>query len=172
MVKGRTLNSLLLLYGPSSTEGICKEQVTRVIPLIRSFQMLWLHMVIFFEHAQVNLQNPYPFTTKSKMVTSSTSSLQCQFRWGCLKEAGEASIGVMIRVDLGLVIASMSDKVSLPTTVDKIEALAVIRTPLFAQDVRITFIILRGDSERVINSLKSVDACFLLMVVWLKKGSL
>ena len=71
----------------------------------------------------------------------------------------------MIRVDLGLVIASMSDKVSLPTTVDKIEALAVIRTPLFAQDVRITSIILKGDSERVINSLKSVYACFLLMVV-------
>lgn len=77
-----------------------------------------LNMVIFFEHAQVNLQNPYPFTTKSKIVTSSTFSLQCQFRWGC--------IGVMIRVDLGLVIASLSDKVSLPTTVDKIEALAVI----------------------------------------------
>lgn len=53
------------------------------------------------------------------------------------KEENKAGIGVVIRDDSGQVIASIFEKTSLLSSVDEVEALAVVRVLIFAQEVNI-----------------------------------
>ena len=76
------------------------------------------------------------------------------------KESNSAGIGVVIRDDLGQVMTSMSESVHLPSSVDEVETLAAVRAIYFAQEVGFSSIILEGDSERVIKSLRSEKSSF------------
>ena len=57
-------------------------------------------------------------------------------------------------------MASMSESVHLPSSVDEVETLAAVRAIYFAQEVGFSSIILEGDSERVIKSLRSEKSSF------------
>jgi len=74
------------------------------------------------------------------------------------KESNLARIGVVIRDDLRQVMASMSKNIHLPSSVDKVEALAILRALCFAQEVGFSSVILKGDSKRVIKSLRSEES--------------
>ena len=87
-------------------------------------------------------------------------SSKVNFDGAVFKESNSAGIGVVIRDDLGQVMASMSESVHLPSSVDEVETLAAVRAIYFAQEVGFSSIILEGDSERVIKSLRSEKSSF------------
>ena len=57
-------------------------------------------------------------------------------------------------------MASMFENIHLPSSVDKVEALAIVRALCFAQEVGFSSVILKGDSKRVIKSLRSEESFF------------
>lgn len=59
------------------------------------------------------------------------------------KEENKAGIGVVIRDDSGQVIAFIFEKTSLLSSVDEVEALAVVRVLIFAQEVNISSLSLK-----------------------------
>ena len=54
----------------------------------------------------------------------------------------------------------MSENIHLPSSVDKVDALAIVRALCFAQEVGFSSVILKGDSKRVIKSLRSEESFF------------
>lgn len=76
------------------------------------------------------------------------------------KEENKAGIKVVIRDDSGQVIVSMYEKMSLLSSVNKVEALVTIRVLIFTQEVGISSILLEGDLEKMINSLRNGEVTF------------
>lgn len=66
-----------------------------------------------------------------------------------------ADIGVVIMDDNGLVVASMAEKIYLPSMVTFVEALATIKALSLAHDIGLSAIVLEGDLEVIINALKN-----------------
>lgn len=66
-----------------------------------------------------------------------------------------AGISVVIRNDQGLVMASLSQRIPLPFTVIEVEALAARRAVEFAADIGLDRVIVEGDSQVLIDSIKS-----------------
>ena len=66
-------------------------------------------------------------------------------------------LGTVIQDSKGIVLASCSEKVSLPPSSDNFEALAAAEALLFAQELGLSSLILEGDSEFVIKVLRSED---------------
>lgn len=64
---------------------------------------------------------------------------------------------MVIRDNMGLVLASMSYSVPLTNLVVMAEAIIVIKALTFAKDIGLHLIVLEGDSKLIINSLKSKD---------------
>ena len=65
-----------------------------------------------------------------------------------------AGVGVVIRNEQGLVMASLSQKIPLPFTVIEVEALAARRAVEFVAELGLDRIVLEGDSEILINTLQ------------------
>ena len=66
-----------------------------------------------------------------------------------------AGIGVVIRNGDGQVMASRSQNIPLPSTVIEVEALAARRALILAQETGFTRVVLEGDSQILINALKT-----------------
>ena len=66
-------------------------------------------------------------------------------------------LGIVIRDSKWIVLASCSEKVSLPPSSDNFKALATVRALLFAQELGLSSLIFKGDSEFVIKVLRSED---------------
>ena len=77
-------------------------------------------------------------------------------------ELGKAGLGVAVHDSQGNVIASLSEQVPLPFSSDIVEAMAAARALVFAQELGIAEFVLEGDSEVVINSLRSNEVSFSL----------
>ena len=60
----------------------------------------------------------------------------------------------------GSMIASLSKQAPLPFSPDIVEAMAAARALVFAQELGIDAFVLEGDSEVVINTLRSKEASF------------
>ena len=54
----------------------------------------------------------------------------------------------------------MLENISLPSSFDEVEAMVAVRALSFAQEVGFSSIILEGNYERVINSLRSEETSF------------
>ncbi|XP_075665085.1 uncharacterized protein LOC142634688 [Castanea sativa] len=70
-------------------------------------------------------------------------------------EDGTAGIGVVLRNEEGLIIASLTQRIPLPTSVIEVEAVAARRTLELALELSFDNIILEGDSEILIKILKA-----------------
>ena len=66
----------------------------------------------------------------------------------------QAGIGVVIRNEAGLVLASRSQQIPLPATVLEVEALAARRALEFAAEIGVNKVILEGDSSILIKALQ------------------
>ena len=66
-----------------------------------------------------------------------------------------AGIGVVIRNGDGQVMASLSQNIPLPSTVIEVEALVARRALILAQETGFTRVVLEGDSQILINALKT-----------------
>lgn len=71
-----------------------------------------------------------------------------------------AWLRVVICDEKGQVIASMAEKVSLLNSMAVVEALAAVKVVTFAQDIGLSSVIVEGDLEIIINSLKSDHESF------------
>ena len=67
-------------------------------------------------------------------------------------------IGVVVHDSHGNAIASLSEQAQLPFSPVIVEAMAAARAITFAQELGINEFILEGDSEAVINTLRSSEA--------------
>lgn len=59
-----------------------------------------------------------------------------------------------------MVIASMSQNIALPLSVVEVEVVAAVRALEFSLEIRISSIVIEGDLELVINSLKDEAPSF------------
>ena len=80
-----------------------------------------------------------------------------KFNRAIFREEQKASVGVIIRDEHGRVIASMADGISLPFSVDAVEAFAAKEALKFAQECGLSAIVLEGDPKRTIDSLLCED---------------
>ena len=68
-------------------------------------------------------------------------------------QEGQAGIGSIIRNAQGLVMAILSQKIPLPTSVEMVEVLAARRALVFAKELGFNRVILEGDSANTITSI-------------------
>ena len=68
-------------------------------------------------------------------------------------QEGQAGIGIIIRNAQGLVMATLSQKIPLPTSVEMVEVLAARRALVFAKELGFNRVILEGDSANTITSI-------------------
>lgn len=66
-----------------------------------------------------------------------------------------AGVGVIIQDEKGQVIGSAAGSIPLPFSIAAVEAFATVTALKFAHDIGLSSFILEGDSEIVVNALKS-----------------
>ncbi|XP_030973303.1 uncharacterized protein LOC115993151 [Quercus lobata] len=66
-----------------------------------------------------------------------------------------AGLGIVIHDESGMIIAALSQKILLPSSVDMVEALAARRALIFAQEISIFKAVVEGDSLKVIQALNN-----------------
>ena len=71
----------------------------------------------------------------------------------CFAETQVARIGVVVRNDLGQVMASLAEKIPMPLTVEALEAMAARRAMTFTEELGLRRAIFEGDSELVVKAL-------------------
>uniref|UniRef100_A0A2N9H8G1 RNase H type-1 domain-containing protein n=1 Tax=Fagus sylvatica TaxID=28930 RepID=A0A2N9H8G1_FAGSY len=86
-----------------------------------------------------------------------TNYYKVNFDGAIFKESNAGGIGVVIRDNAGMVIATLSQKVHGTHTVEMIEALAAKRAIIFAKEVGVADVEFEGDAENVIRDLSSND---------------
>ncbi|XP_075649759.1 uncharacterized protein LOC142620244 [Castanea sativa] len=77
------------------------------------------------------------------------------FDGALFSKENRAGIGVVVRNEEGLVLASLSQQILLPTTVMEVETLAARHALEFAVEIGVHSVILKGDSTILINALQS-----------------
>ncbi|KAK9988203.1 hypothetical protein SO802_028442 [Lithocarpus litseifolius] len=68
-------------------------------------------------------------------------------------EEEEAGIGIVVRNELGQVMASLAEKLVMPSTVEVLEAMAARRAMIFMEELGLRRAIFEGDSELVVKAL-------------------
>ena len=71
------------------------------------------------------------------------------------QDLAAAGLGVVARVSNKRVIAALSECISLPPTVEALEALACRKAVVFAIDLDIQDVVFEGDSETIFKHLSS-----------------
>ena len=64
-----------------------------------------------------------------------------------------AGIGIVVRNELGQVMASLAEKLAMPPTVEILEALAARRAMVFMEELGLCRAIFEGDSKTVVKAL-------------------
>ena len=72
---------------------------------------------------------------------------------------GYAGLGVVIRDSAGQIIATLSQKIGLPHSVETAEALAALRVVVFAKELSVFKVIVEGDCLKVVQALKARECC-------------
>nr|XP_023914280.1 uncharacterized protein LOC112025826 [Quercus suber] len=86
-----------------------------------------------------------------------SSFLKVNFDGAVFQDEVVAGVGVIIQDEKGQVIGFTARKIPLTLSIAAIEAFAAITTLKFAHDFGLSSLILEGDSEVVINALKSEE---------------
>lgn len=69
-------------------------------------------------------------------------------------EEEEPGIGVIVRNELGQVMASLAEKLVMPSTVEVLEVMAARRAMIFMEELGLQQAIFEGDSELVVKALR------------------
>lgn len=81
--------------------------------------------------------------------------VKINFDGAVFKDTNMSSVGVVIRDNNGAVLASFSENIPQAYKADKIEALAAMKALSFAHELGFRSAVLKGDSLRLIQALKS-----------------
>ncbi|XP_075658761.1 uncharacterized protein LOC142628577 [Castanea sativa] len=85
------------------------------------------------------------------------TKFKVNFDEAVFKEDKQAGLGVVIRNHQGQVIASLSENVVLPPSIEDVEALVAVRAVSFAAKLGVLSTVIEGDLEVVIKALKSEE---------------
>ena len=94
------------------------------------------------------------------MVSTSIKLSESEFDGATFKDIGKAGLGVVIRNGHGQVLASLSEQIHLPFSLDMVEAMAAARATSFALEIGLSSFILEGDAQAVIKILNSEEESF------------
>uniref|UniRef100_A0A2N9FG05 RNase H type-1 domain-containing protein n=1 Tax=Fagus sylvatica TaxID=28930 RepID=A0A2N9FG05_FAGSY len=97
--------------------------------------------------------------TQVKWFASSNCRFKINYDGAVFQERNKASIGVVIRDEQGLPLASMTKKIRYPHSVEGVEALAARSTIQFALDIGIQEGEVEGDSTTIVNAFKTDCHC-------------
>ena len=75
------------------------------------------------------------------------------------QDTGTAGIGVVIRDSEGMVIAALSERITLPSTVEDVEALGCRKAISFSIELGLQDVVFEGDSEIIYKHLVSDSTC-------------
>ena len=89
------------------------------------------------------------------MAASTCGINESEFRRGGVWEEKEGCIGVVIRSNEGQVLAALSEKALMPTSVEILEIFAARRAALFARELGFRKVCFEGDAELVVKSLQT-----------------
>ena len=84
-------------------------------------------------------------------------TLKVNYDGAVFREANEAELGAVIRDSEGRVIASLAERIPLPQMVANVEAAVARWAILLAKDLRLSSIILEGDSEIITRALQDTE---------------
>ena len=76
------------------------------------------------------------------------------------KETEEARLGIVVRDSQGKVLASLVEKIRLPSSSNEVEALATVQAITLAMDLNLPSFIVEGDSKVVISALRNKEESF------------
>ena len=93
----------------------------------------------------------------------SVGSVKVNFDGVVFGEEQEGNIGVVIHSNKGQVLAALSEKVPMPTSVEILEMLAARRTALFARELVFHKVCFIGDANLVVKSLQARKASNVLV---------
>ena len=108
-------------------------------------------------HPVALVQNSSPQRSRPKWEPPPSSLLKINFDGAVFKETEEARLGVVVRDSHGQVLASLAEKIKLPSSSEEVEALAAVRAITLAIDLNLPYSIVKGDSEVVISALRSKE---------------
>ena len=91
-----------------------------------------------------------PAPTLVKWLPPPVGWVKVNFDGALFKECDSAGLGVIIRNDLGLVMAASTHIIPLPTSVEMVEVLAARHAICLARELQFNKVIVEGDSEVVI----------------------
>ena len=94
------------------------------------------------------------------MVSTSIKLSESEFWRSHIQGHREAGLGVVIRNGHGQVLASLSEQIHLPFSLDMVEAMAAARATSFALEAGLSSFILEGDAQAVIKILNSEEESF------------
>lgn len=100
-----------------------------------------------------SILDPSSYSPQIRWTLPFVNSLKLNFDRATFKDVGKIGLGVVICNNLGLAIASLLEKISLPHFLDIVETLAVARAISFALAIGCSSFILEGDFELVIKTL-------------------
>lgn len=81
------------------------------------------------------------------------------FNGAIFQELEAAGLGVVIRDHEGKVIGALSERISLPPSVEYVEALVGRRAISFAKEIGLQKVIFERDAVNIINSLNTEEDC-------------
>ena len=108
-----------------------------------------------FQHANITAPKPSLAQSHTKWMPPPTNWVKVNFDDAVFQESGEAGLGTIIRNDRGLVMATLTLVIPLPTSVEMVEVLAAQRALIFAKELDFDHVILEGDSEIAVRAMKS-----------------
>ena len=86
--------------------------------------------------------------------------LKINFDGAVFREIDEVRLGVVVRDHEGRVMASMFEKIRLPSSSDEAEAMETVRAISFTLELHLPFVIVEGDSELIISALRREEESF------------
>ena len=101
-------------------------------------------------------QSRHSTQMQSRWSPPPTGMIKVNFDGALFRDIRKAGIGVVVRDSNRKAIATLSEQASLPFSPEIAEAMAAARAVSFVQGLGFTSFILEGDSDNVINTLKSM----------------
>ena len=98
---------------------------------------------------------PAPVKPKEKWKPPDASLVKINIDGAIFKSENRSGIGVAVRIHTSAILASLAQSIPQAFQPAEIEAIVAARALEFGQEIGITEAILEGDSELIVNSLKS-----------------
>ena len=122
------------------------QQAKQVLETFQTSQQTLINHAANMRTQQHIQWHPYP-----------TNCLKLNFDGAIFPELGKPGLGVVVHDSHGNAIASLSKQASLPFSPVIVKAMAAAKAITFAQELGINEFMLEGDSEAVINTLRSSE---------------